>query len=927
MPHVSLKTVCDSQDSVPCSDNVLVTCSAEESAITGKNPRSEHEKTQADQSFVVLIDKAPGKSLNKNRRLSDCLIGHDFTSVSLVPLIDGNQISTPKPNSPFELYQKAETARPSNQEYLSGIRLTDRSLESAQSRTSFRNDPQARETCSPTQSINCTSTLSASRAACLLPNSTNFSSASSKVGVWHIDDTYIAESPVSAVSITSTIPRPTELDMSTEGTDSHTVVRNGNSRDIYENIQAHRGHLLDRTIMSDVTSQTQSSSEYVIPVRLTSIQRKIYRSVLLDYAPSIEAFCRDPSQPDPSKQVSRLREILLQITTHPLMVADTLPELSMSEDDEAWYLIESSSKFEVIAELLECLRPHDLRVAIFCDDEQLATLWRIVLKGLKVRYTENDLSHEEKSTQDGSVGDLHVLLLPTTVSVVEDGPLDLVFSLGEAGHMPQAPLMRLVANNSAEHVAMQITDTLTIVSTLAKLGETVGACIQDTGEIVQRIIDFLCGQPLELDGLHELTFPSSQYELLPYSVPIENGLSKETQEADIEGSSRPDQVTSIVITEVDGLEVHTEMPEHAFRQTLLTRLDKKHETDTTRAFADTTEVYSMHPQEIVDRGDTAIQAQFISPSNLEVTPTQPYEAVKSEIWAKPTADQEQVATLEEDIERMMLRFDNLREKCRVLAEQRDEALAQAASTQKRFERVLEEARNSRNDKNELKSELDRLRLPALPEETSPDYRKVENIRLKTELDKAKKSSESKLQDFEFVRQQYQQSSNAAAELATENSELRAELELAKNQLQGGLGYKLAVSQAAAVQDSLREEAENLSLRNNVLIEQLRRMRDERVVGRGRGDGRRDLAVQDRKRAASASADNGQRKKIEKLAPSRLSVASLMSPLPGPSWSTSGASQPEILNSDQAPLQMARGQSHDPRLQIRDRTIKRHRTPF
>lgn len=366
----------------------------------------------------------------------------------------------------------------------------------------------------------------------------------------------------------------------------------------------------------------------------------------------------------------------------------------------------------------------------------------------------------------------------------------------------------------------------------------------------------------------------------------------------------------IIITSIDGLDVHTEAVTNNDDRVSTAREESNHAPDPS-----IDSLYGLPnghgPSDldlhVVDQGIP--QAQFVSPIYLEKTPSHRYESPKSELWNKETPDQTRIITLEADIERMMDRFDELKQQCQLYAEQRDEAQSQAASLQKRFERVLEECRQAKAEKNDIKSELDKMKMPSLPGEDHDEYTKIENIRLKTELEKAKKSMESRMQDFEFVRQQYQQSSTAAADLANDNAILKEEIDRMKNQMEGGMGYKLAVAQCNGNLQAISEQLESTECRNLVLIEQVRRMKDDKLVARGR-ENRRDLTAheRERKRAISAS-DVGHRKKIEKLGVSRLSVAALITP-------SSEASGPGPEG--QQPQQMLRGHSHDSGTQPRDR---------
>lgn len=670
-------------------------------------------------------------------------------------------------------------------------------------------------------------------------------------------------------------------------------------------------------------SNNVDRSEYLIPVRLSLVQRRIYRSLILENAEAIETFCQDPTNHESRSKIEGLVVTLTKATIHPLLVASIVPSSQVSNIDEAWYIIQASSKFEVLVEVIEALREQAVRIAVISDSSRTADLLKIICQGLHIRHISEDSEHPSVTHSDHGVGKLELVILTAGEPYSLHEPADLCIAFGNEGTYNYGPVIRLIAKNTAEHVLVQNPeDTVTSISIIANLSGTAGSSSNDGADIAQKLVQFICGKALDIEPLPDLIFPSSQYDVLSYTASASNGDKDQpspTKKRCMDDLS--EQVPDIIVTKIDGMDVHTEAQGRSSDSfELRNSMEIQQISDGEPKFSlDETVPPLTVFDSVMSQNNDLQQAQFIAPARLEKTPTQVYKQTRKEIWAKQTPDQEKLVILEADMERMMLRFDDLREECRTYSGQKEEALQRAASLQKRLERVTDEARALRLEKNELKMELDRMRMPTLPEEASPEYVKLENIRLRTELDKSKKSSESKTQDFEFVRQQYQQSSNAAAALAVENESLQSEVVSLKNKTESGTGYKMAVLRSASEIRALREELENTTLRNNVLIEQLRRMRDEKLAGRGR-EGRRDAMLQDRKRAASAS-DVGHRKKVEKIGASRLSVASLMSPV---------VNTEDVSATYQGHV-MLRGQSHDSRAYGRERnkvsSTRRDGTPF
>lgn len=657
-----------------------------------------------------------------------------------------------------------------------------------------------------------------------------------------------------------------------------------------------------RRALSQGTSQSLSenpsyNNEYVLPIRLTALQKRVYTTILLEHAALLELTGNEveSSKPENQGQMRKMIQTLNHCTLHPFLVARTEYAPRLSESDEAWYIIQASSKFEFFVELAESLRHQPIRLGVLSSDLSVIHLLQSVCIGLQIHYAFPDVEDCQESAEDEYVGDLEVLIM-TAEDVCVDNPVDICLAFDSLGTYNLAPVVRMVASNSAEHVERQVSELVTQVSTIVASHEHLGICITDGADTVQHIVRYLCGDPFNPELLQELTFAPSQLDVRSRTASVMDATSHMPFKQLELGLELDQEPPHIIISEIDGLEVHTEAPPDPY------------------GLADSQLNQSMgalsSDVQPLDRIAPAQTSQFVSPQHLEHNPTPIPEQKRTQLFYKEETDRHRITTLEGDIERMMLRFDELLESHRSLGELRDESQARLASLQKRFERLLEEAQTARRDKNEVKMELDRMKMPPLPEESSEDYLRTENTRLKTELEKVRKSMDSKMEDFEFVRQQYQQSSTAAAELATENASLKDTIALLTNKVEGGAGYKLAIQQHITARMEAEEETKTLELRNNVLIEQLRRMRDDKLsvatTLRGRGDrdrdSRRDLIQSDRKRASSAQ-EVGSRKKVDKekererekglhqVAASplqRLSVANLIDP-PPPSAPSSSSS--------------------------------------
>ncbi|BFZ54297.1 hypothetical protein PYCC9005_001331 [Savitreella phatthalungensis] len=592
-------------------------------------------------------------------------------------------------------------------------------------------------------------------------------------------------------------------------------------------------------------------NEYAVPVRLSAVQRKIYYKLLLDAAPLIESFCASQqSGAVKDEDGTRIQELLTSleaVLTHPLLLAKEEPRGNLDDAQEAWYITQASSKFEMLVELIEALRQQPVRICVLYDSDKVLQLLKTVLRGLRVHYAEADTDSADASTQESSQGTIEVLLVAHDASYIPGEPVDLAIAFSREGTCTFAPVLRLVVINSSEHILRQSSNQAVIVSGTAALYEQVGQGGLDAADLVSKTIQFLCGHPLVATLPDALNLNESDYEGSIYSAsaafpdssqqPL-TGNKKRKLDGNSAGSGhvsgRFDRHPRVLVTDIDGVEVHTEEATSTAQPAATDAPEQQRDGVFGQAMD-----YEVGSTNDGDADNSLQQQNFINPASLSHGLTPVNEDTKISIFGTDQATQTsvdpqvlaesraQVLTLQADLERLAGRFDELREECRGFGEARDEAEAKFASLQKRFDRLTEEVRQARIDRQDARAELEKAKMPLLPEESSPEFIATENRRLKTELERAKKSSEARQQDFDFLRQQYQQSSSAAAELASEKETLELDIKQLKAREEGGLAYKLARLQASQGQAAAEERCKDLEARNAVLVEQLKRMRDAR----------------------------------------------------------------------------------------------------
>jgi len=133
------------------------------------------------------------------------------------------------------------------------------------------------------------------------------------------------------------------------------------------------------------------------------------------------------------------------------------------------------------------------------------------------------------------------------------------------------------------------------------------------------------------------------------------------------------------------------------------------------------------------------------------------------------------------LDELQYRFEDQRHELNVLREERDAALASKAQLERRNEMMASEVGKLKDERSALWVEVKEAKT-ALQTSAIPQVAELENARSEAKKALIEKASlerrlESMSRDFEFTREQYQTASTAAAEAASEASDLRQENEM------------------------------------------------------------------------------------------------------------------------------------------------------
>ncbi|KAJ5853466.1 hypothetical protein N7534_006009 [Penicillium rubens] len=620
---------------------------------------------------------------------------------------------------------------------------------------------------------------------------------------------------------------------------SHTAVHHGHSEPLLPPSElAHGGHMsqpslqtihpsaLTVTGMDDEVvpgSVHLGPSEFAVTLPMDSRVKDDYERVLSDAATSIRQFFdsfqsnTQISEPEREGLHSHMREVIARLSnvaTHPdLNISDHLKDADPDLAKEASWAEYSSAKFLFLGHLMEIVGTHELHLILAVQDEKKQAVLERYLQGKGFAYTRPRAemgSTLEVSLAKGSLSfGIHS---SETARELYKSP-SAIFAL-DSYFRPKSPSMQhlrttyarngnllpviwfLVANTS-EHIERCLPDSSEpdrlrlLVHYIARLHDEVGdlqddalGVHEDAEEILGYLLDPVAGwplptiEPLSLVSLEELEcYSSSSDEAMPPAQ--KRTLDEEPEE--------PSSKRARVGTQEDSQLTESTKP----------------------------------PSQTLDRDLQSLEKNLIQMKHI-------HGSEKAQLQAELARANSRFEEIEKALGILQHRYESRMNELHAIRQERDRLSENKPSPEQRIEKQKETISSLKEERAELKRELDEARLALKDGGGSPaelETAREEIRRLAKENSNLERKAEFEKNQSEYMREQYQTASTAAAQSGTESRHLAAENERLKRKAESNA---VRLSELHMKDESVRHIAriEELELILATRDEFLRRKEDE-----------------------------------------------------------------------------------------------------
>lgn len=654
------------------------------------------------------------------------------------------------------------------------------------------------------------------------------------------------ETPSSVGDIEASIPvsvpettAPLSVRPDTESfSHSHTAVHHGHSEPLLPPSElAHGGHMSQPSLqtihpsaltvagMDDEVAPGSvhlGPSEFAVTLPMDSRVKDDYERVLSDAAASIreffESFQSNTQISEPEREVlhSQMRQVIARlsnVSTHPdLNISDHLKDADPDLAKEASWAEYSSAKFLLLGHLIEIVGTNELHIILAVQDEKKQAVLERYLQGKGFAYTRP--RGEMGSTLEVSLakGSLSFGIHSSETARELYKPPSAIFAL-DSYFRPRSPSVQhlrttyarngnllpviwfLVANTS-EHIERCLPESepdrlRLLVHYIARLHDEVGdlqddafGVHEDAEEILGYLLDSVAGwplptiEPLNLVSLAELEcYSSSSDEAMP-----------------------PAQKRTL----------DEEPEDHSSKRARVGTQENSQLTESTKP-----------PSQTLDRDLQSLEKNLIQMKQI-------HASEKAQLQAELAQANSRFQKMEKSLGILQHRYETRTKELHATRQERDRVTESKPSLEQRVEKQKETISSLKEERTELKRELDEARqalkngggsfaeLETAREEIRRLVKENSNLERKAEFEK---------NQSEYMREQYQTASTAAAQSGTESRLLAAENEKLKRKAESNA---VQLRELHMKDDSVRHLAriEELELTLATRDEFLRRKEDE-----------------------------------------------------------------------------------------------------
>ncbi|OQE35449.1 hypothetical protein PENCOP_c013G04080 [Penicillium coprophilum] len=578
---------------------------------------------------------------------------------------------------------------------------------------------------------------------------------------------------------------------------SHTAVHHGHSEPLLPPSElAHGGHMsqpslqtihpsaLTVTGMDEVVpgSVHLGPSEFAVTLPMDSRVKDDYERVLSDAATSIRQFFDSfqsnthISEPEREFLYSQMREVvtrLSNVSTHPdLNISDHLKDPDPDLAKEAAWAEYSSAKFLLLGHLMEIVGTHELHLILAVQDEKKQAVLERYLQGKGFAYTKP--RDEMGSTLEVSLakGPLSFGIHSSETARELYKPPSAIFAL-DSYFRPKSPSIQhirttyarngnllpviwfLVANTS-EHIERCLPESpdpdrlRLLVHYIARLHDEVGdlqddalGVHEDAEEILGYLLDSVAGWPLPIIEPLKL-------------VPLEE-LECDNSSSSDEGMQPAQKRT-----------LDDEPDEQSSKRARVGTQENSQLTESTKPSSQT-----------LDRELQSLEKNLIQMKHIHANE-------KAQLQAQLAQANSRFQEMEKALGVLQHRYESRTKELHATRQERDRVTETKPSLEQRVEKQKETIFSLKEERAELKRELDEAR-QALKDgggsSAELETAREEIRRLAKENSNLERKAEFEKNQAEYTREQYQTASTAAAQsgtetrrLATENEKLRRKAE-------------------------------------------------------------------------------------------------------------------------------------------------------
>lgn len=235
-----------------------------------------------------------------------------------------------------------------------------------------------------------------------------------------------------------------------------------------------------RRTKKEVLTFLPPMAEVIVPVTMSSLQRKLYKSILAKDPSLIKSIFRNPGDKSKSGNLKNVLMQLRKVLGHPFFYSEAIEDRNFPPETLHRNLIEAGSKFELLNIMLPKLKERGHRVLMFSQFLGMLDVLEDFLTGLGMRYQRLDggTNTQEKqrridafnapgsedfafllSTRAGGVG-INLATADTVIILDPDfNPHQDIQALSRAhriGQKNKVLVFHLVTRDTAEEKIMQI---------------------------------------------------------------------------------------------------------------------------------------------------------------------------------------------------------------------------------------------------------------------------------------------------------------------------------------------------------------------------------------------------------------------------------------------------------------------------------------